>query len=157
MYVRHGLTGTPTYHSWYGAIRRCEDKRDKHYEDYGGRGIKVCPAIRTDLRVLVDAIGLKPPGHYSIDRIDNDGHYSCGSCTWCISNGFVLNLKWATPIEQANNRRIYKTNKSGGSGVNLLPSGRFWARKYIDGKRVTVGTFDTLEEARDAIKGYTNA
>lgn len=32
-----------------------------------------------------------------------------------------------------------------------------WARKYIDGKRVTVGTFDTLEEARDAIKGYTNA
>jgi len=41
----------------------------------------------------------------SIDRINNNGHYSCGHCDDCIRNGWVMNCRWATMVEQARNTR----------------------------------------------------
>lgn len=39
----------------------------------------------------------------SIDRKNNDGHYSCGKCEECIANGWPMNCRWATGKEQTRN------------------------------------------------------
>lgn len=47
----------------------------------------------------------EPPQGMSIDRINNDGNYSCGECVECIANGWPMNVRWATPKQQALNTR----------------------------------------------------
>lgn len=84
----HGLSNTPTYRSWRNAKQRCENPNQTQYKDYGGRGIE----CRITVIDLVDEIGLRPDGS-TLDRIDPDGHYEKG------------NIQWATPIQQARNRR----------------------------------------------------
>ena len=151
MYQYHGLTGTPTYHSWYNAIRRCTDPTNQDWTRSGGRGVTMCDGMRHDLNKLVDAIGIKPKG-MTLDRIDNDKGYWCGDCKECVSSERGCNIRWATIYEQANNQSSYKNNTTGASGVNILRSGRYHARIYNKGTRIVVGTYDTMEEAVEARK-----
>jgi hypothetical protein len=71
---------------------RCTNVRCEKYEAYGGRGIRVCERWRDFAVFLVD-MGEKPSPQHSLDRIDNDGDYEPG------------NVRWATPRQQATNRR----------------------------------------------------
>ena len=89
-HARKGLR-SPTYRSWWGMIQRCRNPRRPQYLRYGGRGIMVCERWRVFEHFLAD-MGERPLGT-SIDRIDVHGHYEPGNC------------QWATPTEQARNRR----------------------------------------------------
>jgi hypothetical protein len=44
----------------------------------------------------------------TLDRIDVDGHYSCGECAQYGAEGWPRNVRWATAIEQRANRRDSK-------------------------------------------------
>lgn len=92
-----------TYSSWLGIKDRCVNPSNKHFERYGGRGIKLCQGWFNSFEAFLNDMGVRP-SKKSIDRKNNDGNYSCGKCEECKQNGWPLNCRWATDIEQANNR-----------------------------------------------------
>lgn len=102
---RHGQTRSPIHQTWVSIIGRCTYPSVKAYYRYGGRGIKVCQRYRASLLALIGDLGEQPDPTATIDRKDNDGHYSCGTCPECLKNGWQSNLRWATRKEQARNTR----------------------------------------------------
>jgi len=100
----HGDSGTPEHNCWLGLHGRCENTKNGAYERYGGRGIRVCTGWAT-YEPFIAQMGRRPSATHSIDRKENDGHYSCGKCDECRANGWPANCRWATKTEQNRNQR----------------------------------------------------
>lgn len=107
----HGLSKTPSWLSWQAMHQRCSNPKKMNYEYYGGRGIAPCAAMST-FDGFFAAVGERPAGQ-TLDRIDNDGGYWCGSCSECVANAWPKNVRWATALEQTRNRRRKTTSTSG--------------------------------------------
>ena len=95
-HTTHGQAKHPLYWTWNAMLQRCENPRSAGYRNYGARGIAVCERWH-DIRLFIEDIerdlGARPEG-MSIDRYpDNDGNYEPG------------NVRWATALQQAQNRR----------------------------------------------------
>lgn len=95
----------PLYNKFCKIIGRCENPKGLSYPSYGGRGIKICQGFRQSFELFVSKIGAPPTKIHTLDRKDNEGHYSCGECSECLKNNWLFNLRWATPSQQASNRR----------------------------------------------------
>jgi|ERR1039458_2132838 hypothetical protein len=96
--IRHGWSNTPEYDSYHAAKKRCNPKNAEKYPDYAGRGIKF---YFKSFEEFIAEIGPRPEPKfdYSLERIENDGNYEPG------------NVKWATKLQQARNRRCDRCQK----------------------------------------------
>jgi hypothetical protein len=120
---------------------RCLDNKNRHYGNYGGRGISVCDTWRNYDNFLRD-MGRRPSDKHSIERIDNDKGYSKDNCVW------------ATRTQQNTNRRLFKNNTSGHKGVSIYKTkdGNTLYRVSIQRNklRVFLGSFSSLDDALQA-------
>ena len=136
--IRHNLRKHPLYNTWHHMMSRCYNSNNKSYEDYGGRGIKVCQRWHNMKNFIAD-VGKKQDEKLTIERINNNKGYSPNNC------------KWAYMIEQSRNKRVYKKNKVGIHGVDCF-DGKFRARIRVNKKLIYLGIFNTIEEAINARK-----
>lgn len=104
---RRGIVATAEHVSWRCAKSRCFGEYSLSFKRYSTLGITMCVGWREHgegfFRFLAD-MGPKPSHNHSLDRINSAGHYSCGHCEECIANNWPMNCRWATIIEQSNNK-----------------------------------------------------
>lgn len=110
---RHGRRNTSEYVAWRRMIDRCGNPKRSEYADYGGRGIAVCLRWQSFENFFAD-MGCRPSPKHSLDRRDNDRGYEPGNC------------RWATAIEQQNNRRSNSLAEFDGRTQTLAQ----WEREF---------------------------
>lgn len=100
----HGLSKLPEYGIWNGMKNRCYNENVYKYPDYGGRSIEVCERWKNSFVNFLNDMGRRPSKKHSLDRIKVNGNYTPSNC------------RWATPKQQAKNKRnnrwiVYKNKK----------------------------------------------
>ena len=98
---------------WRQMRNRCYNTNSPDYPSYGAIGITMCEKWLKFEGFLED-MGDRPGKEYSVDRIDNTKGYSKENC------------RWATAIEQANNRKNSKYIEYKGEIKTIAE----WARLY---------------------------
>lgn len=89
--------------AWVGIKQRC----NKHFPNYGARGINICTRWRESFESFLSDMGKSPSPKHSIERIDNDGNYEPENC------------RWVTQKEQARNRRSNRLLTRNGKTATL--------------------------------------
>jgi len=103
----HGMSGTEEYTTWILIKRRCYNPSDADYKDYGGRGIVVCDRWLHDFGAFYKDMGSRPSRNHSIDRRNTNGNYDPDNC------------RWATPTEQARNKRTSVRHSYNGQSLTI--------------------------------------
>ena len=89
---KHGMTRTPEYMTWVNMRNRCYRPESRGYDRYGAKGITVCDRWLNSFENFFADMGARP-SRYQLDRIDPAKGYSPENC------------RWATLIDQANNKK----------------------------------------------------
>lgn len=127
----------PSYGVWSDMLNRCENPDTPVYPEYGGRGIRVCQRWYHFRNFAAD-MGIRPDDSLTIERLDNGRGYEPENCAW------------DTRSNQSVNRRRFRNNTTGVTGVIATKSGTFQVQFSYEHTRYYGGTFPTLERAAEA-------
>jgi len=132
----HRMSKTSIFKSWCGMRERCKGYCDLTKRNYVDKGIKVCERWLKFENFLED---MSPkPDKTEIDRIDGTKGYYKENCRWVTKNHNLANKTYSN-----------KSNLPRGVG-KAYNSKTYKARIKINNKLVHIGSFKTIEEARDA-------
>lgn len=130
----HGKSQEYIYSVWNNMKQRCNNPNNTSYDNYGGRGIRICDEWSKFENFLQD-MG-EPLAGLTLERIDVNGNYCKDNC------------KWANYYDQAYNTRQYANNTSGKTGVVLNNrTGNWVASISKDGVVIYLGTYPEKEDA----------
>lgn len=77
----HGLSRTRIYNTWTDMKKRCYNKKNKRYANYGNRGIVVCEEWKKSFELFHEwAILNGYSDELTIDRIEINGNYEPNNC-----------------------------------------------------------------------------
>ena len=128
MVTTHGLRSHRLYKTWASMIHRCHNPKARGYENYGGRGIKVCDRWH-DVRNFIEDMYPTFKEGLMLDRINNNGNYEPSNCRWTTMT-----------VQGRNTRILYAHNTSGYRGVSLKTgTSRYFARIKVNGKNIHIG------------------
>ena len=119
--IEHGHSGDRLYQVWSGMKQRCCNPNNPNYENYGGRGIRVCEEWMNDFMSFHDwsmENGYDYDAEFgicTIDRINVNGNYEPKNCRWI---DIVEQIKNKRPSEEWKRRG--KKFKYNGAEYRLL-------------------------------------
>jgi len=109
----HGCTAngqtTLEYSSWKQMKNRCNNPNATCYDNYGGRGIRVCErwSGKDGFSNFFFDMGKRPTKNHTIDRFPNkDGDYEPGNCRWATRKEQSSNIRKNVWIEYKGERKI---------------------------------------------------
>lgn len=96
-FLTHGFSRrgerAPEYGAYRTMLERCYNPKAIGYDTYGATGITVSESWRNSFLTFITDMGRRPTLTHSLDRIDPKGNYCKENC------------RWATAIDQANNKK----------------------------------------------------
>lgn len=120
----HRSSKTPEYRAWQALKKRCYCQTDKGYQNWGGRGIRVCKRWRISFENFLSDMGRRPSSKHSVDRIDNSKNYSKKNCRWAT-----------VKMQQRNKRNNIRITYRGTTAIIIewaealnIPAWRIYAR-----------------------------
>lgn len=134
----HGMTNTRQYQCWVDMKTRCDNRHNKFYSYYGGRGITYCEKWKTFEGFWEDmAEGYSDS--LTLNRRDNDGGY------------FKENCRWDNKNFQGHMRRKKTGTRLGIIGATLDKNGETYSvRIRVDTDPIYIGKYFTTIEAAEA-------
>ena len=118
--LRHGMSHTRLYYVWNNIKKRCYEKTNPAYKNYGGRGIKMCDSWKDSFESFAE--WAKNSGYsdtLTIERINVNGNYCPENCTWIPGN------------EQQNNRTTCQLYTYKGETKNLMEWCNYFGLPYM--------------------------
>lgn len=129
------------YNIYNGMKQRCNNPKHNSYNYYGAKGIAV---DWTNFKDFEDwALSNGYADNLEIDRVDSLLNYCPSNC------------RWVNRQIQNRNAAIRATNKTGVKGCYFEKrASKYRQQIKIDGKNISLGYFETIEECRAAREKY---